>query len=96
MELEYWDTQLNDAYRQAKTAMAQTDTDNEVEKYGMLSSAETLRDMQRAWIPYRDARCLFETSTWGQGTGASGAHTACMMVVPAEQPLLLMGIGEGY
>lgn len=90
MELEYWDRQLNEVYAQAKQAAARIDTENEVEKYGMLSSLKTMQDMQRAWIPYRDAWCLFETSLWGQGTGAGGAQAGCIMVVTAEQTLVLL------
>lgn len=92
LELEYWDKLLNEVYQGALQTSAQIDIDNEVKKHGMLSSADTLRDMQRAWIIYRDARCLYETSTWGQGTGASGAHTACLMVTTAEQAIFLSDV----
>jgi uncharacterized protein YecT (DUF1311 family) len=52
-------------------------------------SEPALREMQRAWIPFRDARCGFEMSLWGGGTGGGPAYAECLMIVTAEQALYL-------
>ena len=41
--------------------------------------ADSLRDMQRAWITFRDAKCDWETVQWGGGTGAGPARLSCLM-----------------
>lgn len=88
-ELSYWDDRLNTAYG---AVMAQSRTqDAEMEQAGRPASgqAEALRDMQRAWITFRDAACAYEYSTWGGGTGAGPAGAACLMRLTGEQALAL-------
>jgi len=53
--------------------------------------------MQRAWIPYRDARCTHEASLWQGGTGASPAYLNCILHETGEQALYLGALysGEG-
>ena len=50
---------------------------------------QNLREMQRSWITYRDARCGFEFAQWDGGTGQGPALLACLMVATAEQTLVL-------
>ena len=93
-ELQYWDGMLNEAYQQLRAVRQISDAelpDN------LAVQAETLRDMQRAWIRYRDARCGHEASLWQGGTGASPAFMQCMMQLTAEQALYLSVLysGEG-
>ena len=45
--------------------------------------------MQRAWIAWRDAACLYEVSQWGGGTGGGPAGADCMMRLAGEQALAL-------
>jgi len=60
------------------------------------SDAEALRDMQRAWIAFRDATCRFEELQWWGGTGASGAYLGCLMRMTGEQALMLQSyLAEG-
>jgi uncharacterized protein YecT (DUF1311 family) len=93
-ELGYWDEMLNSGYQLLRAAMQASDADLPPH---LAIRAEQLRDMQRAWITFRDARCNYEASFWEGGTGASPAFLGCMMTVTAEQALYLMGIysGEG-
>lgn len=88
-ELDYWDTRLNAAYR-TQVAKAKA-WDAEMRELG--SSAESmedaLRNMQRAWIPWRDATCDFERAQWGGGTGGGPATYACLMRLTGEQALYL-------
>ncbi|MEQ9260964.1 MAG: lysozyme inhibitor LprI family protein [Roseovarius sp.] len=88
-ETDDWDARLNAVYReimaQAKTA------DEENKEYGGYapSQAEALRDMQRAWIAFRDAKCMYERSQWGGGTGAGPAGASCYLYETARQTLYL-------
>ncbi len=88
-ELQFWDRKLNANYRVAMANAKQSDIDTEAKKYGRPSQAEALRDMQRAWITFRDASCAYEHSRWGGGTGAGPAAAACMMRLTGTQALVL-------
>jgi uncharacterized protein YecT (DUF1311 family) len=95
-ELEFWDGRLNAAYR---ALMAREEAvDAEMESLGTAapSPAEALREMQRAWMAFRDAACAYERSQWGGGTGGGPASAECMMRLTAEQALTLEGrVEEG-
>ena len=93
-ELQYWDSMLNQAYRQLRAVRQASDADL---PDNLAVQADTLRDMQRAWITYRDARCGHEASLWQGGTGAGTASISCMMQLTAEQALYLLALysGEG-
>jgi len=77
-ERAWWDARLNDVYGRLLTQYA--------EQPAVL---DNLRDMQRAWIPYRDARCDFEFVQRGGGTGGGPAILACLMNATAEQVFVL-------
>lgn len=87
-ELSYWDGRLNDSYGGLRAREQAQDRD-----YGggpgYLKRADALRDMQRAWIPYRDATCAYERAQWGGGTGGGPATLSCLMYLTAEQALYL-------
>ena len=93
-ELSYWDGILNSGYQQLRAALQASDAEL---PETLAIQADQLRDMQRAWIVFRDARCSFEAAQWQGGTGASPAYLACMMTVTGEQALYLMSVfsGEG-
>lgn len=88
-EWRYWDERLNAAYG-ALMAMEKT-ADKEVQSGGSSapSTSMALKAMQRAWISYRDAACLYEVSTWFGGTGGGPAGNACMMTLTGQQALAL-------
>lgn len=96
-EREYWDAQLNAAYGDLRARAQQFDADPPID--GMPprpSSMDALRDMQRAWIAYRDASCRYEELQWWGGTGASGANIGCQMRLTGEQALTLRSyLAEG-
>lgn len=81
-ELEWWDARLNTSYGFALRHAKQFDKDNE--GFGP-SMEEALREMQRAWIVFRDNTCAYERSFWGGGTGGGPAEAACQLRVTAEQ-----------
>lgn len=93
-ELSYWDKMLNGAYQQLMQARKVSDAEL---PSNLAIQASTLRDMQRAWIRYRDARCNHEASLWQGGTGANPAFLQCLMIETAEQALYLSALysGEG-
>lgn len=88
-ELEYWDGRLNAAYQARMTEAKQTDAANTAAGLSESSLAQTLRAAQRAWIPWRDATCLFERAQWGNGTGGGPAALSCRLHMTAEQALYL-------
>lgn len=77
-ERDYWDDRLNRVYGELRNSYA-----------AQAEVSGALRDMQRAWISYRDTRCAYIGAQWSGGTGMGPAITGCKMVTTAEQTLLL-------
>lgn len=92
-ERAHWDGWLNIVYQQlyAKLAVQDAQAPSHAPK-----QAEALRDMQRAWIAFRDAKCGFEAAQWGGGTGAGPASVNCHLHETARQMLYLQSsrLGE--
>jgi len=90
-ELDYWDGKLNAAY--AKRLATAKSNDAELKSMGSAApkTEPALRKMQRAWIGYRYAACLYEQSKWMGGTGGGPATMACQMEETARQALKLDG-----
>ncbi len=88
-ERDYWDARLNAAYGALMESEAATDAEMRELGASEPSRADALREMQRAWIPFRDARCMYERSQWGSGTGGGPAFVSCAMQVTGQQALLL-------
>lgn len=93
-ELQFWDGLLNAHYQQLRAAMQ--DADRGLPDH-LAVQASSLRDMQRAWIAYRDARCTHEAALWQGGTGSGPAFLNCAMLLTGEQALYLSALlsGEG-
>lgn len=91
LELDDWDARLNAAYQQARTEAARQDKAEPMP----YPRAEALRDMQRAWIPFRDATCSYEAAQWGGGTGATPAFLGCLLRLTGQQALYLELGGVG-
>lgn len=77
-ETDWWDKQLNSSYQQLKNIMNQQDFTQ-------------LRDLQRKWIAYKDAKCEFEHASWKGGTIASVASAQCFLDTTADQAITLSG-----
>ena len=90
-ELRYWDHRLTEAYSRKRQSARQSDQQLAGIRATALSSSDTLRTMQRAWIAFRDAACLHEQAQWMGGTGAGPATLACHMHETARQALKLEG-----
>ncbi|MEM6587947.1 MAG: lysozyme inhibitor LprI family protein [Pseudomonadota bacterium] len=89
-EADYWDARLNAAY--AEVIASARASDAEMKEYAahLATQEANLREMQRAWIIYRDATCDYEYSQWGGGTGGGPAIAACIMRETGEQTLYLL------
>ncbi len=88
-ELKFWDEWLNGVY---KALLAQEKADDAEIGAGdgsVPAKAAALRDMQRAWLPWRDATCDYERSLWGGGTGGGPATLGCLMRLTASQVFYL-------
>lgn len=92
-ERAHWDGWLNTVYQQLYAKLAAQDA--QAPSYAP-KEAEALREMQRAWIGFRDARCGYEASQWGGGTGAGPARLSCLLHETARQMLYLQSsrLGE--
>jgi uncharacterized protein YecT (DUF1311 family) len=90
-EVGYWDARLNTAYAE-RVAIAK-EQDAEMRNLGSAAASieESLRAMQRAWIAFRNASCLYEQAQWMGGTGGGPATAACHMHETARQALKLEG-----
>ena len=88
-ERSYWDQRLNRAYKSLRAKAEELDAEMEELGSAAPKTAPALRDMQRAWISYRDATCDFERSQWGGGTGGGPATLSCLMRLTGEQALYL-------
>jgi uncharacterized protein YecT (DUF1311 family) len=90
-EWEWWDGRLNAAYGALRERHQANDAQSEADGFEAPPMAEALRDMQRAWIAYRDAACDYERAQWGGGSGGGPATAGCLMRLTGEQALALEG-----
>ncbi len=95
LELDFWDSKLNGAYSSLIKIEKADDEDAKKLNYSPPLKAPALKEMQRKWINYRDARCQYEVSQWGGGTGSGPAFMSCMMSETARQYFVLQNqIGQ--
>lgn len=88
-ELAYWDGLLNSHYKAAMAQAKSLDADRPASMKDLPGAATALRDMQRAWIPFRDKACAYEASLWAGGTGQGPAALSCLLQQTAKQALTL-------
>ncbi len=88
-ELDYWDAELNAVYADVMASARRADAATDEYNTDFPSEADALRDMQRAWITYRDATCDYEYLQWGGGTGGGPAIAGCLMRLTGEQAIYL-------
>jgi len=94
-ERQYWDDRLNASYRALRARERASDADM-AGTFGHVPLAPALRDMQRAWIGFRDATCAFEAAQWAGGTGQGPATLGCLLRMTGEQTLYLEQMLEVY
>lgn len=88
-ELAFWDGMLNRNYQALRGLAKRSDTEMRDLGTSVPATEPALRDMQRAWIVWRDATCDFERAQWGGGTGGGPATYACLLRLTGEQALYL-------
>lgn len=88
-ELAWWDARLNEVYRDLSKRERSDDEEAEAGGWNAPKKLPALKEMQRAWITYRDALCEHEAVQWGGGTGAGPAYLSCLMGETARQYFVL-------
>jgi len=89
-ELDWWDARLNKTYRELLAREKSEDEENIRDGINRpLLKADALKDMQRAWIKYRDALCEHEAVQWNGGTGAGQAFLGCLLGETGRQVFVL-------
>lgn len=90
-ENEVWDARLNASYRE-KTAASSKKVDD-LTKARDEAEAKHLREVQTAWIPWRDATCevVYANGAPLYGEDAKVEGVYCNMVLTARQALSLEG-----
>lgn len=80
--LAWWDAKLNENYKTRMEVQKTFDADN-----GGADYQDRLRDMQRAWIPYRDAYCAYYAKSQPGGSGAITDELECLITETKSQAL---------
>lgn len=88
-EAQWWDTRLNTSYQALMAREQAADGASAEAEPDRPSGAAALRDMQRAWITFRDASCDYAALEWYGGTGASTIYLGCLLDLTARQALVL-------
>ena len=88
-ETDFWDAKLNATYKELMARAEKFDKMNADDPRIVEKIADSLRDMQRAWIPYRDATCTFQYALGMGGTIASTLSSNCQLEMTAEQYIYL-------
>ena len=88
-ERDYWDARLNAAYKILRAKAKASDADLAEWGSSAPGTEPALKQMQRAWITYRDTTCEFERAQWGGGSGGGPAVLSCLMRLTGEQALYL-------
>ncbi|EGQ8442544.1 lysozyme inhibitor LprI family protein [Vibrio cholerae] len=90
-EVEFWELRLNTAYSKHLLIADKQDAEINNVRATNISLSNKLKIMQRAWIDYKNAACLYEQAQWLGGSGGGPATIACHMHETARQALKLEG-----
>lgn len=88
-EWQWWDARLNRVYGELMARHKKDDAEMAAIGATVPSLADSLKAMQRAWIPFRDTACDYERAQWGGGTGGGPATLGCLMMQTGRQTLAL-------
>lgn len=85
-ELAYWDDRLNASYRALYALYTQQDTED---GFSPVKLAPRLREVQRVWITWRDAKCGLAYDKYRGGTMGRITGADCHLQETAERALEL-------
>lgn len=85
-ELAYWDARLNESYRTLYAVYSEQDT---ADGFSPIKLAPRLRDVQRVWIDWRDAKCGLAYDKYRGGTMGRITGADCHLQETAERALEL-------
>jgi len=86
-ETAVWDGRLNTTYKALRQIYQQNDA--EMSEYDGFNRANELREVQRAWIVWRDAKCDFAYGEFRGGTIGKLVASDCEKALTAERALEL-------
>ena len=89
LEREFWDQKLNAHYTELMARARAADAEGEDDPRVTAKIADKLREMQRRWIPFRDATCAYEASQWQGGTISGPVYADCLLRMTADQAVYL-------
>ncbi|TPW31629.1 DUF1311 domain-containing protein [Martelella alba] len=95
LETGYWDDLLNKTYQDLLKRAGDMDQANADDPRTTMLVRDTLRDMQRDWISFRDKTCTYEYSLWQGGTISGPVSASCFLRMTADQYLYLAGSWPG-
>ena len=90
-ETAFWDAQLNATYGELMQRANEVDAMSADDPGVTEKITDTLQDMQRRWIDYRDATCTYEVSQFQGGTIMGPVNASCLLRMTAEQAIYLAG-----
>lgn len=85
-ETAAWDVILNEAYRSVRGTLREQDS----ESLDDLTLASDMREAQRKWIAWRDAKCGMEYQRFRTGTLGRDFYASCMQSMTAERAIELL------
>ena len=90
-ERAYWDDRLNASYRALYALYTQQDTED---GFSPVKLAPRLRDVQRVWITWRDAKCGLAYDKYRGGSMGRITGADCLLQETAERALELEDLLE--
>ncbi|WP_176086821.1 lysozyme inhibitor LprI family protein [Martelella sp. HB161492] len=95
LETGYWDDLLNETYQDLLKQATAMDQANADDPRATMLVRDTLRDMQRDWISFRDKTCTYEYSLWQGGTISGPVSASCFLRMTADQYIYLASSWPG-
>lgn len=96
LERAFWDRKLNAHYAELTARARAADVEGEDDPRVTAKIAEKLKEMQRRWIPFRDATCAYEASQWQGGTISGPVYADCLLHMTADQAVYLQNSWPTY
>lgn len=93
-ETQVRDKFLNASYQKQMQGMHQMDASEATQFPEFAHRAKALRDVQRAWVIFRDAECGLAYAMWGAGSMRQIAGASCVLEMTADRAIVMESLGE--